>query len=558
MDATERRRCLRVALNAIEDGRPGDAEPACRSLLQHDPEDVEALLFLGLLLGVQGKADVAAPILNRVALERPRHAHPCRDVAQMLARQQQTTRIAPLYRACLRLTPHDTRLCYAFADFLIANGEPEVAVALLEPIVRANPTHAAAHYQFGQALAEAGQFAAAAGHYRQAIAIDPAPAAFWANLGMMLKVEGRFDAALDAYAEALARSPEDTQIRVNRAVACLHAGRLVEAWQDQAWRLTPSGGTALAPERQLPPLSRVPDLHGRTVLVVQEEGLGDTLQFMRYLPLLAARGAHVVVAVPPALTRIMHRVVGVAEVPNGAAPIPPHDFHCSFNGLLRAFDTTLDSIPADIPYLTAEPKLVDAWARNLPDTDTLRVGLVWAGQARPWLPGFTNLDRRRSMHLATLAPLSAITGISFVSLQKGPAGAEAHAPHTAITLLDPMDQAHDFADTAAIIANLDLVVSVDTSVVHLAGAMGKPVFLLDRYDNCWRWLSGREDSPWYPSLRIFRQQRSGDWGPVIGRVVTALGAMVAARAGQANGLRHAASAPAARSTSLMNSLLASV
>jgi hypothetical protein len=284
--------------------------------------------------------------------------------------------------------------------------------------------------------------------------------------------------------------------------------------------LAEPGRSVLPAEKLLPPLSRVPDLSGRTVLVVQEEGLGDTLQFMRYLPLLALRGARVAVAVPPALTRLLRRVPGVADVPAGDAPVPQHDFHCSFNGLPRAFETTLETIPRVVPYVAADPALVRHWAARMPTGDALRVGLCWAGQARPWLTGFVGLDQRRSTCLATLAPLAAVPGTRFVNLQKGPAAAEIGT--AGVDLLDVMDEVRDFADTAAIVANLDLVISVDTSVVHLAGAMGTPVFLLDRYDNCWRWLSGRDDSPWYPSLRIFRQQRSGDWAQVIARVATAL------------------------------------
>jgi hypothetical protein len=258
---------------------------------------------------------------------------------------------------------------------------------------------------------------------------------------------------------------------------------------------------------------------------VHEEGFGDTIQFLRYLPLLARRGATVAVAVPPPLAPLLRTVPGVAEAPDGNAPVPAHDFHCSFVGLPRAFETTLETIPCDIPYLTADGALARQWAARLPEKGALRVGLCWAGQARPWLPGFSGLDHRRSTRLATLAPLAAVPGVQFVSLQKGPASEEARA--AGFELLDVMDAARDFADTAALVANLDLVISVDTSVVHLAGAMGKPVFLLDRYDNCWRWLSGREDSPWYPTLRIFRQSRSGEWGPVIERVATALAAMAA-------------------------------
>jgi Flp pilus assembly protein TadD len=529
MGGAERTRRLGMALTALESGQHAEAAHVCRQLVADDRDDIEAQLLLGLAIGMHGDADAAAPVLNRVAQVRRGYAHPCSDLAPLLASHGNAAFIAPQFRACLDLTPGDLRLRYAFAEWLRARGAAEQAITVLDPVLTAHSADAEVHYQMGMALAEAARFDDAARRFRHAIELDPGPAAFWSNLGMMLKIEGRFDEALDAYAQALARAPDDRQIRVNRAVARLHAGRFAEAWQDEDWVLAEPGRSLLPAEAQLPPLSRLPDLTGRTVLVVQEEGLGDTLQFLRYLPLLAERGARVAVAVPPALTRLLRTVPGVAEVPDGDAPVPPHDFHCSFNGLPRAFETTLETIPRAVPYLAAEPALADHWARRLPPTRDLRVGVTWAGQARPWLAGFTGLDRRRSICLATLAPLAEVSGVQFVSLQKGEAAQEAKSADRALDLLDVMDDVRDFADTAAIVANLDVVISVDTSVLHLAGALGKPVFLLDRHDNCWRWLSGREDSPWYPTLRIFRQSQPGAWEPVIARVAAALARMAAER-----------------------------
>ena len=513
---------LQAALAMLECGQLGQAEQICVELLGDDGADVEALLLLGLSIGAQGRAETAAPILNRVAHARSGYAHPCSDLARMLLASNGALLVEPQYRACLALTPDDLRLRYGLATFLREHGDGDAAGALLAAALPAHPDSAELHDQLGLAEAESGRFAEAAERFRAAIALDPAQAVFWANLAMMLKIEGRFDAALDAYDAALARAPGNRQIRVNRAVARLHAGRFADAWQDADWVLAEPGRSILPAERLLPPLSVRPDLTGQTVLVVQEEGLGDSLQFLRYLPLLAQRGARVVAVVPPALTRLIRTVTGVDEVPDGDAPVPRYDFHCSFNGLPRAFETTLETIPCEVPYLQAHPALVRNWAVRLPPGDGLRVGLCWAGQARPWLAGFAGLDRRRSTRLATLRSLAGVPDVRLVSLQKGPAAEEART--AGFDLLDVMDDVGDFADTAAIIANLDVVISVDTSVVHLAGALGKPVFLLDRYDNCWRWLSGREDSPWYPSLRIFRQRQSGDWGPVISRVATALAA----------------------------------
>jgi tetratricopeptide (TPR) repeat protein len=521
VDVAQRRSCLKAALTGLEAGEAEAAARICRELLAPDGRDNEALLLLGLALGIAGKSSEAAAILDPLARARGELAHPCADLAKLLAAQGKAAFIIPQYSACLALAPEERRLRYGLADCLREQGEGEAALAVLKPLLE-GPPDAELHYQLGLALAEAGRFAEAAGRFRLAIAADPAPAAFWANLGMMLKVEGQFDAALEAYEQALARAPDDPRIRGNRTVALLQAGRLSEAWQEQQGQ---PDRTMLPLETLLPPISRLPDLRGHTVLVVHEEGFGDTIQFLRYLPLLAKRGARVAVAVPPPLAPLLRAVPGADDVPDGDAPVPAHDFHCSFVGLPRAFETTLETIPCDVPYLAADPILARQWAERLPDTGQSRVGLCWAGQARPWLPGFAGLDHRRSTRLATLAPLAAVPGIQFISLQKGLASEEAQT--AGFALLDVMDAVRDFADTAALLANLDLVISVNTSVVHLAGAMGKPVFLLDRYDNCWRWLSGREDSPWYPTLRIFRQRRSGDWGPVIQRVAMALAATAA-------------------------------
>jgi hypothetical protein len=236
--------------------------------------------------------------------------------------------------------------------------------------------------------------------------------------------------------------------------------------------------------------------------------------------------------VPKPLVRIIRSIDQVAEVLADEGPIPAFDFYCPFVSLPRVFDTTLETIPNAAPYLFADPAAAEHWAARLPN-DGLLVGLVWAGQGRPYLPGFDVVDGRRSTDLATLAPFAAVENVRFVNLQMGPAAEQAREPPQGLSLFDPMGEVTDFADTAAIIANLDVVVSVDTSVVHLAGAMGKPVLMLDRYDNCWRWLSGRTDSPWYPALRIFRQKRLDEWAPVVSRVARALKALAETHAAKA-------------------------
>jgi len=501
------------ALAALEAGRLDAAEALAAPWSARDPADIEAALILGLAIAARGEATRAAPLLQRAA--RPGFAHPCRDLAQL--RPNDPAVVAAQFRANRALDPADPGLAYAQADFLLNHGDTEAALAILRPLTVAAPTFGPAHNLLGMALLEHGDAPSAIATLRRATRLDPGEGAAWTNLGMALKVESRFDEAIAAHDRAVALAPDDPRIRLNRAIALLRAGRMSEAWPDYEFRLAAGRGLALPPEKLLPDIATI-DLNGRTVLAWHEEGFGDTMQFCRYLPMLAAAGARVLVRLPPQLTRLLAQLDGVTLLPEDT-PIPAFDFHIPVFSLPRAFATTLETIPAAIPYLRADPALSAAWATKLPQTP-LRIGIVWAGQARPWLAWFTSLDRRRSMTLRTLAPLAEIPGITLVSLQMGQPAEEAH--DAAFPLHDPTGGITDFADTAAIIDNLDAVVSVDTSVLHLAAAMGKPVLLLDRYDSCWRWLSGREDSPWYPTLRILRQQTSGDWKAVIHRAAALL------------------------------------
>ena len=515
-----RPRLLADAFAALDSGRFSAAVPHCDALLAADPADAEARLLLGLARGAMGETAAAADLLHAVARARPDCAHPCHDLAGLLDRLGMPTQATAQYRAALALAPQDGGLRRALATRLLRDGDPAGALeALGDPAGSAASLHLA-----GQALAEAGDIPAATAQFRRAVALDPGPAAGWSNLGMMLKIAGKHAAAIAAHDHAVARAPDAPQLHVNRAVALLHAGRWTEAWGEYEWRLRLPGHTPLPLETLLPSLATGIDLAGRTVLLTHEEGFGDTLQFARYAPLLTARGALVLLAVPRALARLL-APLGPIVAPTGTPPA--FDFHCPFFSLPRVFATTPETIPASVPYLAADPARAAAWRPRLASGGPgLRVGLVWAGQARPWLEGFATLDGRRSAGLAAFAPLAAIPGVRFVSLQAGPPAAEARP--AGLDLLDPMGEVADFAETAAIVAGLDLVISVDTAVVHLAGALGKPVFLLDRYDNCWRWLSGRPDSPWYPNLRIFRQERLGDWSGPMDQVATSLRALAAA------------------------------
>ena len=230
--------------------------------------------------------------------------------------------------------------------------------------------------------------------------------------------------------------------------------------------------------------------------------------------------------VPRPLARLLASLKGGAEIVVTGDPLPPFDVHCPLMSLPLALGTTLETIPATVPYLAADAPRVAFWRQRLAALPGRPVGLVWAGAPRRHHPDAHAIDRRRSMRLEHLAPLAAVPGVSFVSLQKGDAAAQARLPGVGLQLHDFTTELNDFADTAALVAALDLVIAVDTAVAHLAGALGKPVWILNRFDAAWRWLLGREDSPWYPTARLFRQPAPGDWDGVVGEVRESLAASI--------------------------------
>ena len=265
-------------------------------------------------------------------------------------------------------------------------------------------------------------------------------------------------------------------------------------------------------------------LQGRTLLLHAEQGLGDAVQFIRYLPLAAQRGGRIILGCRPELQRLLQTAAPDLQVLAGGQFLPPFDVHCPLLGLPRLFATDLTNIPRNVPYLHADSADAAIWRDRLADpSSSLKVGLVWAGS-----PANKN-DRNRSLKLASLAPLANVPGVRFLSLQKGAAATEAKTPPEAMELIDVADELKDFADTAALIAVLDLVIAVDTAVVHLAGAMGKPVWVLLPFVPDWRWMLERTDSPWYPTMRLFRQTQLAEWEPVIAEVRARLHEFVQSR-----------------------------
>jgi tetratricopeptide (TPR) repeat protein len=402
---------------------------------------------------------------------------------------------------------------------------------------------------------------------RHAIAVDSDRARAWANLGVALARQDRNDEAFHAFQRA-GRLEEQTGESVegfvnfalnlreaNRtqdalelyekylpahpnlaghndyAFALLTAGRFPEGWHQYEFRWINEPLLSLRPGFPRPVWAGQ-DLRGRTVLLRAEQGFGDFVQFIRYAPAVKALGATVLLQVRVGLEQLARGVPGIDRVLDRDAAIPEFDFYINLPSLPRVFGTDLASIPAHIPYLEVEPERAERWGQRLGARDALRVGLAWAGS-----PTHTR-DRYRSLPLAKLSPLWQVAGVRFVLLQKGPAAVEAEGLPAELGILNLGPELEDFADTAALIGELDLVLCVDTAVAHLAGALGKPVWLMLPRPADFRWMEERDDSPWYPSMRLFRQSRRDQWDEVVERVKAALQERV--RGGAAAPLAHAA------------------
>jgi len=404
---------------------------------------------------------------------------------------------ADRFTQAVRLAPDEPTHGANLGGALVKLGRVAEAELLLRQVLEKHPGHSGAAAALGSALHGQGRFAQARAYLEQSLSLLPDDPALLLSLGTVAKDLGDLPTAIRHLRRALQLAPRDAIARWNLAVTLLTAGHWREAWPlSEARRHHPDYALANHPG----PTWTGQPLEGRTLLVHAEQGRGDVLQLARLLPAVAAWGARLVVECQPELARLIARVPGVAQVVPRGAPLPVYDYQCAMMSLCGPLGVEPDKVPGPPIWLSPDPVEQAAWADRLAGAG-LRVGLCWAGQpANP-------VDVRRSLALPVLHPLAAVPGVRFICLQIGPAAAQvADWPGGMVQADLP-----DFAATAALVANLDLVISVDTAVAHLAGGLGRPVWLLNRFDGCWRWLKDRPDCGWYPGLRQFRQRVPGDW-----------------------------------------------
>jgi tetratricopeptide (TPR) repeat protein len=512
---------LKQAMEFARQGRLREAAELGRRILAAAPDHFDTLHLLSEISQRAGNHAQAVTFGRKALNQRPGSTEAMLTLGAALAALGRTDEAIARYAKALAVDPRHVGALNNLGLALAAQAQAAAAIALFQRALAIEPQCVAALVNLGTVLHAEWRFEEAAACFLKALAIEPNRAESENNLGNSLLALHRTTAAIEHFQRAQALAPSFAMAHCNEATAHLMAGDYSAGWAKYEWRWS-VGEYRLRRWEGVQPLWRGDaDISGKTIFLTAEQGYGDTIQFARYAPLVAERGARVLLAVPPALVSLMKTLGGAEICAEGADP-PAFDFHCPLMSLPLAFGTELATVPNRVAYLRPDPEKATMWRRRFEDLPGRRVGLAWSGSALKSLSPMQSIDRRRSVALAKLAPLAEVPGASYVSLQLGGAAVETRAPPPGLVVHDWTGDLHDFSDTAALIAGLDLVISVDTAVAHLAGALGKPVWLLNRYDTCWRWLLDRDDSPWYPTLRQFRQPAPGDWDAVIAAVSAAL------------------------------------
>jgi tetratricopeptide (TPR) repeat protein len=543
---------------AAATGDPAQAAALIGRALEIVPDDAPAHNNRGAALHALGHWDAALACYDRAAALDPKYADPLynrgnlfKDLSRWeeavasydlaICRRQEYAEafcnrgicLAALERLDAALASYDRTIAlqaahpaafYNRGNVLCKLRRWQEAVESYDRAIRLQPGYAEAHANRAFPLKELARIEEALGSCDRAVALNPKFKEAHVNRAGVLLSMKRTDEAIASYDQAIALDPADASAYVNRAMARLLAGDFAGGWSDYEWRWWDTSRWIIEEKRSFsqPLWLGGEPLRGRTILLHSEQGYGDTIQFCRYATLVAGLGAVVLLETPPALAGLMHSVAGVAQVIVKGAPLPPFDYHCPLLSLPLAMKTSLSTIPAAVPYLEPGEDHRRRWRERLGARRARRVGLVWSGGFRPSRPELWSANERRNIPLAVLGALDA-ADVEFYSLQKGqPAESEVAALSACNwrgpKMRDLTRDIRDFGDTAAFIEQLDLVISVDTATAHLAGALGKPVWILNRYDGCWRWLLERSDSPWYPTARLYRQERAGDWVGVVERV----------------------------------------
>ena len=535
------------ALLLQRQGNAPAAERLYHAILTRNPDHAGALHQLSLLCLGRDELEEAARLLRRWIAREPNVAGAHNNLGIALKRLDRPAEAVAHFEKAIELEPNrsethynlgraqqllgrlaEARECYERAialrpdhadannalAVLLAPTDAEQALTCFRRAIAARPAFAEGHNNMGILLHALGRHEEAVASYRRALAIKPDHADAHNNLGLSLRDLNRHEESLRCFDLAQAIEPGHVDAHVNEALVRLALGDYAAGWKEYVWRLHTENFSKGKKRPAQPLWLHQWDISGRTILLHGEQGLGDTIQFARFVPRVAALGAKVILAVQRPLTDLMAGLAGVSVIRGQGDPVPPFDAFCPLPSLPLAFQTTLATIPADMPYLSVPPDRLAKWRAVLDGLARPRIGLMWTRGGSP--------QDRRSLPLRLLLPLLERRDVQFVALQKElPDGEVALLQSTGVPSFLG-ERLADLADTAAIIAMLDLVITIDTSIAHVAGALGKPMWVLLPFSADWRWLRDRSDSPWYPTARLFRQLAPGDWQSVVRQVAEAL------------------------------------
>jgi tetratricopeptide (TPR) repeat protein len=540
-----------ASLGAVlqDQGKADEGILEYRQALQINPKIEEAHFNLAKILLDQKKFDEARPHFEQALALKPDSAETLNNMGMLLAREGKPEEARASYQRALALNPDsfealnnlgnlfcsggrldDARACYERAIALQPDlAEPHNNLGVVfrdlrrfdearechERALALKPDYADAHNNLGIVLRDQGKMDESVACHERALALTPDNSEAYNNLGNTRRSQGKLGDSLRSYAQALTLNPDNVEAKWNRSLVELLSGDFTAGWRDYEIRTRrKKNATRTFPQ----PIWRGESLNGARILLHAEQGLGDTLQFLRYVPMVQAAGGTVILDVPRSLLRLAAELPDIETFVVTGEPAPPFEWHSPLMSLPLALGTSIDSIPAQVPYLSV-PAEAKRKAERLEWPDQgLRVGLVWSGN--PLFPE----DRLRSIPLSGFEPSLRLGGAHFFSLQMGPAASQLAEVDAGV--IDLQGAIGDMADTAALIAKLDMVITVDTAVAHLSGALGKRTWVLLPFAPDWRWLIGRDDSPWYPTMRLFRQPNFGDWRSVLERVRGELAGLV--------------------------------
>jgi Tfp pilus assembly protein PilF len=491
-----------------------DAAASFQQAIHLNPAYAEAHYNLGLVFLEEQKLDEAAASFQSAIHFRTDFADAHNQLGLVLFQKQQLDGAAASFQQAVRLRPDLAEAHNSLGALLLEQRKLHEAAACFQQAIRVAPGYVDAHNNLGVVHIKLGKADEAVACLQEALRLKPENADAHSNLGNALKSQLKLEEALASYERALGIKPDHAEAHWNQALTWLLMGNFQQGWPEYEWRWKKSN----SPAGGLPqPLWDGSPLKGHAILLHAEQGLGDTLQFIRYAPLVKERGGKVIVECQPPLLRLLGSCPGIDQLVAQGSGLPEFEFHAPLLSLPHILGTTLATIPAETPYLFADDALVEHWRQELGSPQAFKIAIAWQG-------ALGNVrDAERSVSLVEFAPLAEVAGVQLISLQKGPGSEQISQAGDRLAVMDMGAKTPaDFMDTAAILRNVDLVVTVDTALAHLAGALGVQVWVVLPFYPDWRWLLDRADSPWYPTMRLFRQTERGNWQQVFDRMRTAL------------------------------------